>query len=109
MLLQLLDNLEKGILPVAVFEDFLTRALDFNGAFGEKNSSFLAASTPAATGGEAWLAHVCWMGHLVSRNPECARRRPARLYVCEVKRVELRPQNVALVAQSLDDSLLFGA
>ena len=53
MLLQLLDDLEKRVLPVAVFKDFLARALNFNGAFREKNGSFFAASTPTATSGEA--------------------------------------------------------
>src|SRR5579872_2974478 len=42
-------------------------------------------------------------------NLEGARRRPSRLHIREVKRVELRPQNVAFVAQSLHRQFLFGA
>src|ERR1700692_3968001 len=37
------------------------------------------------------------------------RRRPSRLDVGEVQRVELSPQNVALITQRLDDGFLFGA
>src|SRR5450631_310644 len=36
-----------------------------------------------------------------------ARRRPAGLDISEIESVELRPKNVALVAQCLDDALLF--
>src|ERR1035441_5527398 len=42
-------------------------------------------------------------------NPKRARRRPARLDIRKIERVELRPQNVTLVAQCLDDALLLGA
>src|SRR6202140_2113638 len=45
----------------------------------------------------------------VSLNPKCPRRRPARLDVSEIERVELRPENVALVAQCLDGALLLHA
>src|ERR1700686_2194320 len=45
----------------------------------------------------------------VSLNPKCPRRRPARLDVSEIERVELRPENVALVAQCLDGALLLSA
>src|SRR5208282_1603829 len=38
-----------------------------------------------------------------------ARRRPARLDISEIERVELRPQNVALVAQRLNGALLLRA
>src|SRR5208282_462969 len=38
-----------------------------------------------------------------------ARWRPARLDIGEIERVELRPQNVALVAQCLDGALLLRA
>ena len=44
-----------------------------------------------------------------SFNPKSARRRPARLDVSEIERVELRPENVALVAQCLDSALLLCA
>src|SRR5580658_580846 len=44
----------------------------------------------------------------VRRNPKSPRRRPARLHIGEVERVELRPQDVALVAQCLNDALLIG-
>src|SRR5260370_28174623 len=44
-----------------------------------------------------------------SFNPKSARRRPARLNVSEIERVELCPQNVALVAQCLDGALLLPA
>src|ERR1700674_4797042 len=42
----------------------------------------------------------------VSLNPKRPRRGPARLNVSEVERVELRPENVTLVAQCLDRALL---
>src|SRR6202521_3022310 len=42
----------------------------------------------------------------LSLNPKSARRRPARVDVSEVERVELRPENVTLVAQCLDRALL---
>src|SRR5258708_26887487 len=45
----------------------------------------------------------------VSVNSKRAWRRPSRLYISEIERVELRPKNVTLVAQRLDDALLFGA
>src|SRR5260370_1802863 len=45
----------------------------------------------------------------VGLNSKSARRRPSRLYISEIERVELRPKDVALVAQCLDDALLFGA
>src|ERR1035438_3122515 len=37
------------------------------------------------------------------------RRRPARLDIGEIERVELRPQNVALIAQRLNHAILLGA
>src|SRR6202140_2084072 len=42
-------------------------------------------------------------------NSESARRRPDRLDESEIERVELRPENVALVAQCLDGALLLPA
>src|SRR5216684_5764119 len=42
----------------------------------------------------------------VSLNPKRARRRPPRLDVSEIDRVELRPKNVTFVAQCLDGALL---
>src|SRR6202140_6019706 len=45
----------------------------------------------------------------VSLNPKSPRRRPARLDVSEIERVELRPENVALVAQCLDGAFLLSA
>src|SRR5258708_4260419 len=45
----------------------------------------------------------------VSVNSKRAWRRAARVYIREIERVELRPKNVTLVAQRLDDALLFGA
>src|SRR5208337_3805435 len=42
-------------------------------------------------------------------NSKSSRRRPARLDISEIERVKLRPKNVALVAQCLDDALLLGA
>src|ERR1700682_1422254 len=40
---------------------------------------------------------------------ECSRRRPARVHVGEIQSVELRPQNVALRAQSCVRLVLFFA
>src|SRR5258708_24638881 len=45
----------------------------------------------------------------VSLNPKRPRRRPARFDVSEIERVELRPENVTLVAQCLDGALLLRA
>src|SRR5437660_9240401 len=45
----------------------------------------------------------------VSLNPKSPRRRPTRLDVSEIERVELRPENVTLVAQCPDGALLLGA
>src|SRR5271166_386968 len=45
----------------------------------------------------------------VALNPKSARRRPAGLDIRKIERVELRPENVTLVAQCLDDALLLGA
>src|SRR6266403_5522832 len=42
-------------------------------------------------------------------NPKSARRRPARLDISEIERVELRPKNVTLIAQRLDSALLLHA
>src|ERR1039458_6735568 len=44
-----------------------------------------------------------------SLDSKSARRRPAGLNISEIECVELRPENVALVAQCLDDALLLGA
>src|SRR5260221_13284291 len=41
------------------------------------------------------------------RGPECARRRPAWINICEVQRIELRPKNVALGSQSGVGLVLF--
>src|ERR1700728_3557419 len=46
---------------------------------------------------------------LAALDSKRARRRPSRLHVGEVERVELRPENVALVAQGLDRQLLLGS
>src|ERR1017187_8267178 len=46
---------------------------------------------------------------LVVADPKRTRRRPTRLHVSEIESVELRPQNVALVAQRLNHALLLGA
>src|SRR5216683_1962804 len=46
---------------------------------------------------------------LAGLDAECARRRPSRFHVGEVESVELRPQDVALIAQGLDRQLLLGA
>src|SRR5258706_6337454 len=45
----------------------------------------------------------------VSLNPKSTWRRPTRLDVSEIERVELRPKNVTLVAQCLDGALLLHA
>src|SRR6266849_1570487 len=45
----------------------------------------------------------------VGLNSKRARRWPSWLNISEIERVELRPKNVTLVAQRLDDALLFGA
>src|SRR5208337_542501 len=42
-------------------------------------------------------------------NSKRSRRRPTRFDIREVECIELRPQNVALVAQCLDDAILLGA
>src|SRR5580704_18704466 len=41
-------------------------------------------------------------------NPKRPGRGPSRLDVCEIERVQLRPENVALVAQSRDSAILLG-
>ena len=43
---------------------------------------------------------------MIRLQPKSPRRRPAGLDISEIKRVQLRPQNVALVAQCLDRPLL---
>src|SRR5260221_6774609 len=45
----------------------------------------------------------------VSLNPKSTWRRPTRLDVSEIKRLELCPKNVTLVAQCLDGTLLLHA
>src|ERR1700756_5111984 len=64
------------------------------------NFGMLASSSSATT-----ASNIPGLGFRV--DAESPRRRPSRLDIGEIQRIKLRPQNVALIAQRLDDAFLF--
>src|SRR5580658_1166290 len=64
---------------------------------------------PAANFGTLASVSSATLPLIFSANAKSPRRRPSRLDISEIKRVELRPKNVALVAQGSDHALLIRA
>ena len=83
-------------LTVAEFQDVLARSLYPDHAFGEEHNLLLALSAPAATGCEAGLARFAKDEARSGLHSKGAGRRPSRLDVGKIERVQLRPENVAL-------------
>ena len=105
--LEFLHDFRQRKVPVAQFKDDAPCSLDANRAFRKKHDRCVGGSAPAASGGKLRNARIGQLSHAsphVPRHAKRPRRRPARLDISEVERIELRPENVALVAQRLDRS-----
>src|SRR5437667_10883919 len=110
MRLQGFDNFTKSILSVAAFENSSSGRLHFNCTLRKQNHLLFAASAPAAPRSQLRPAGIDRPRHaLRALDSECTRWRPTRLHVSEVQSIQLCPQNVALVAQCLNDGFLLAA